>query len=121
MIGLEKLMQRDGVIAAGQFTHDGRVVRAQGNLSEEEMESVARTCAVHERNSWSAATDLREETHLEWGSLNGWVLWAGRLALCVSGTTGVFVDTSKADFNQLLADLSALGSGYHPRLDPSEE
>jgi roadblock/LC7 domain-containing protein len=121
MIGLEELMERKGVIAAGQFTHDGRVVRAVGDLSSKEMEVVALTCAVHEKNSWNAATDLREETHLEWGNLNGWVLWAGEMALCVSGTTGVFVEASKADFNELLVDLFGPGSTYHPNLDPAGE
>ena len=116
MIGLDRLMERKGVVAAGQFSHDGRVIRAVGDLSREEMERVAVTCAMHEKNSWKAATDLKEDTHLEWGNLNGWVLWAGRLALCVSGDTGIFVDASKADFNQLLVDLFGPPAGDHPSL-----
>lgn len=116
MIGLDRLMERRGVLAAGQFTHDGRVIRAVGNLSREEMETVALTCALHEKNSWKAATDLREGTSLDWGNLHGWVLWAGSLALCVSGDTGVFVEASKADFNQLLVDLFGPPSGEHPRI-----
>jgi roadblock/LC7 domain-containing protein len=116
MIGLDRLMERKGVLAAGQFTHDGRVIRAVGDLSREEMKTVALTFALHEKNSWKAATDLKEGTRLEWGNLHGWVLWAGNLALCVSGDTGVFVEASKADFNQLLVDLFGPPSGEHPRI-----
>jgi len=121
MIGLDRLMERKGVVAAGQFSHDGRVVRAVGDLSKEEMEKVALTCAIHEKNSWKTATDLREDTHLDWGNLNGWVLWAGKLALCVSGTTGVFVDAAQADFNQLMVDLFGPPSGEHPKLNISTQ
>jgi roadblock/LC7 domain-containing protein len=116
MIGIDRLMERRGVLAVGQFSHDGRVIRAVGDLSREEMESVALTCALHEKNSWKAATDLREGTSLEWGNLHGWVLWAGNLALCVSGDTGVFVEASKADFNQLLVDIFGPPAGEHPKI-----
>jgi roadblock/LC7 domain-containing protein len=121
MVGLDRLLEQEGVVAAGQFTHDGRVLRAVGDLSKEEMERVAQTCALHEKHSWCAATDLKEDTHLEWGNLNGWVIWAGKFALCVSGTTGVFVEASKADFNQILVDLFGPESAYHPRLSPSTQ
>lgn len=116
MIGLDRLMERKGVLAAGQFAPDGRLLRAVGELSREEMEKVAATCASHEKNSWRAATDLQEGTNLKWGNLNGWVLWAGNLALCVSGDTGVFVEASKADFNQLMVDLFGPPSGEHPKI-----
>lgn len=116
MIGLDRLMERKGVLAVGQFSPDGRVIRAVGDLSQEEMENVALTCAIQEKNTWKTATDLREGTSLKWGNLNGWVLWAGNLALCVSGETGVFVEASKADFNQLLVDLFGPPSGEHPKI-----
>ena len=116
MIGLDRLMDRRGVLAVGQFSSEGKVLRTAGNLSTEEMEKVALACAAHEKASWIIATELRESTSLNWGNLNGWVLWAGNLALCVSGNTGVFVDAPKADFNQLMVDLFGPPSGEHPRI-----
>jgi roadblock/LC7 domain-containing protein len=116
MIGLDRLIERKGVLAAGQFAPDGRLLRAVGKLPREEMETVAATCASHDKNSRKAATDLREGTNLRWGNLNGWVLWAGNLALCVSGDTGVFVEASKADFNQLMVDLFGPPAGEHPKI-----
>ena len=64
--------------------------------------------------AWITATELRDGTGLSWGNLNGWILWAGDLALCVSGHTGVFVEASKADFNQILVDLFGPPAGQHP-------
>ncbi len=117
MIGLDRLMERKGVVAAGQFGSDGRVFRAVGPLSKKQMEEVALSCATLEKHAWIAATELRDSTGLKWGNLNGWVLWAGDLALCVSGNTGVFVEAAKADFNQLLVDLFGPPAGEHPKLD----
>jgi roadblock/LC7 domain-containing protein len=116
MIGLDRLMDRRGVVAAGQFSPDGKVVRAVGSLSKDQMEAVARSCANLEKQAWIAATELRDTTKLDWGNLNGWVLWSGKLALCVSGDTGVFVEAGKADFNQLMVDLYGPPSGEHPRI-----
>ena len=116
-MGLDRLMERKGVVAAGQFSSDGTLVRGVGALTEEEMEKVARSCAAHEKATWNTATDLRESTTLDWGNLNGWVLWAGTLALCVSGNIGVFVDAYQADFNEIMNDLIAPESGGGPGND----
>ena len=42
------------------------------------------------------------------------MLWSGRYALCVSGDTGVIVEASKADFNQLMVDLYGPPAGGTP-------
>ncbi|MBW1806679.1 MAG: DUF2173 family protein [Deltaproteobacteria bacterium] len=105
MIGLDRLMEKDGVVAAGQFAEDGSVVRAVGQLNPEEMKRVAKICAEHSRGAQAMTDELDKETPLEWKGLNGWVLWGGKYALCVSGDTGVFVESTRADFNQLLVDL----------------
>lgn len=119
MIGLDRLMERKGVVAAGQFAPDGKVIRAVGSLSKEQMEEVALSCARMEKQAWVTATELRDGTGLSWGNLNGWILWAGNLALCVSGHTGVFVEAAKADFNQILVDLFGPPAGQHPKFDTS--
>ena len=105
MIGLDRLMQRPGVVAVGQFTEDGKFKRAVGELSEQMKETVAKICASLEKNASDATTALTGATGMKWNGLNGWVIWGGEYALCVSGNTGVFVETTRADFNQLIADL----------------
>ncbi len=114
MIGLDRLLDRRGVLAAGQFSPEGKMVRAVGSLSHEKMEQVAEVCGVHQRNAQDAAGKLGRITSLDWGHLNGWVIWAGKLALCVSGDTGVVVEAAKADFNQLMVDLFGPPAGEHP-------
>jgi roadblock/LC7 domain-containing protein len=105
MIGLDRLLERDGVVAAGQFADDGSVVRAVGDMGATAMERVARICAAHQTQARETAKELDQTTPLKWKELNGWVLWGGEYALCVAGNTGVFVRPSRADFNQLLVDL----------------
>ncbi len=51
------------------------------------------------------AIAVGEMTNMEWKGLNGWMIWGGKYALCVSGNTGVFVETRRADFNELMKDL----------------
>jgi len=117
MMGLNQLMKREGVVAAGQFSDDGRVLSAVGELSRKEMQEVARACARHQRGAMDTAVELDLATPLNWHHLNGWVLWAGDLALVVSGETGVFVEATKADFNQLLLDL--FGPDARPKAEPT--
>ena len=105
MIGLDRLLKRDGVVAAGQFADDGSVVRAVGDMDATTMERVARICVTHQTQAREAAKELDQGTPLQWRDLNGWVLWGGEYALCVAGNTGVFVRAARADFNQLLVDL----------------
>lgn len=105
MIGLDRLMERDGVVAAGQFAEDGSVIRAVGNMDAETMQRVAKICFAHQSQARDSAKELDEGTPLNWRGLNGWMLWGGEYALCVSGDTGVFVQAKRADFNQLMVDL----------------
>jgi len=116
MIGLDRLLNRRGVVAAEMFTEDGRIVRAAGALPKDEMERLARLCARHQRAARDIVAGLDLGTELDWGHLNGWVLWAGRYALCASGDTVALVEAAKADFNQLQVDLFGPPAGEHPNL-----
>ena len=114
MIGLDNLMKRKGVLAAGQFSSDGKVVRATGELSKAQMEQVALVCSLQQRDVEMSSLDLSSATEMDWEGSGGWVLWSGRYALCVSGDTGVIVEASKADFNQLMVDLYGPPAGGTP-------
>ncbi len=108
MIGLDRLIDLPGVVAAGQFTREGKVIRAVGDLSSKEMEMVAMVCAANTKRLEEQAEIFDKKLEMEWMPMNGWVVWGGKYAVCVAGNTGVFVEASKADFNQLVVDL--LGS-----------
>ncbi len=105
MIGLDRLFEREGVIAAGQFREDGTVARAVGDLSPETLERIARLCRAQQAQAEEAVKVLDETTEMDWSSLNGWMVWGGKYVLCVSGNTGVIADASKTDIDQLMVDL----------------
>ena len=114
MIGLDKLIETKGVVAAGQFDEKGSVVRAVGDLSREKFEEIAKLCAEQAGGLETIGHKLSDVTGLDWKGLNGWVVWSGRYALCISGNTGVIVEASKADFNQLMVDLFGPPAGGVP-------
>jgi roadblock/LC7 domain-containing protein len=114
MIGLDKLMKRKGVVAAGQFSSEGKVVRAVGDLSPQQMEQVALLCVLQSKDAKVSSSELSQATGLSWEGLNGWVIWSGKYALCVSDRTGVIVEAARADFNQLMVDLYGPPAGGMP-------
>jgi roadblock/LC7 domain-containing protein len=101
-------MEKPGVIAAGQFTADGKVERAVGDISSENMGMIAMVCTANSKHLEKQAEIFEEKLGMEWMPMNGWIVWAGKYAVCVVGNTGVFVEAKRADFNQLMVDL--LGS-----------
>jgi len=118
MIGLDRLMEIPGVIAAGQFSADGKAIRKEGEFSEEVMASISRTCADNNSIMETEVEKMSEETGLNCAPLNGWMIWGGKYSIFVVNNTGVIIETKKADFNQLMVDL--FGSGpTGPRLMPS--
>ncbi len=105
MIGLDRLMEIKGVVAAGQFSEDGRVVRAVGSLSEDLMNFTAQMCSKQTKSLETTINQFSRASKMEWRPLVGWTVWAGQYAIVVMGNTGVFIDPRYADFNQLMVDL----------------
>ncbi len=108
MIGLDRLIELKGVIAAGQFTPAGGIVRAVGDVPQDEMEIAARLCADITHRLQQSMDEHAEASSINWRPLVGWAVWSGSYTIFVMGNTGVFVDPKYADLNQLQIDL--LGS-----------
>ncbi|MBN2225803.1 MAG: DUF2173 family protein [candidate division Zixibacteria bacterium] len=108
MIGLDRIMERKGVIAAGQFSEDGKVIRAVGNMSDDMMTFTAQMCSKQTKSLEISINQFSRASNMEWRPLVGWAVWAGQYAIVVMGNTGIFVDPKYADLNQLMVDL--LGS-----------
>ena len=102
MIGLDRLREKQGVVAAGQFSEEGLVIRSVGDITKAQMEQVAKICAELDLKMKQKAKSLKEKTALP---CNGWALLAGDLTLLVAGNTGVFVKADEADFNDLFVGL----------------
>ena len=98
-------MEIDGVVAAGQFSEDGKVIRKVGEIPEDLMES-AELCVRQNRASREFLNSLNDHLPREFGSLVGWTVWGSRYSVVVVGNTRVFVETSRGDYNQLIIDLA---------------
>ncbi|RKX27516.1 MAG: hypothetical protein DRP45_00835 [Candidatus Zixiibacteriota bacterium] len=115
MIGLDRLMEIEGVVAAGQFSEDGKVIRKVGELPEDLMES-AELCVHQNQVSSDFLNSLNKQMTREYGSLVGWTVWGSKYSVVVVGNTRVFVETNRGDYNQLMIDLAGSeATGPRPR------
>jgi roadblock/LC7 domain-containing protein len=115
MIGLDKLMEIEGVVAAGQFSEDGKVIRRVGELPEDLMKS-AELCVQQSKASRDFLKSLDDRSERDWQPLMGWTVWGGKYSVVVVGNTRVFVETSRGDYNQLMIDLiGSEATGPRPR------
>lgn len=105
MIGLDRLMEIKGVVAAGQFSSDGKVIRAAGAMTDDIRRFTAQMCARQSEHIRSSIEHFGRASKMEWQPLIGWAVWAGRYAMIVMGNTGVIADPKYTDFNQLVVDL----------------
>ena len=109
MIGLDRLIKIPGVLAAEQFSLDGKTICKVGEFPKEVMESTAKLCADNNSQMASQVGKMRENTGLDWTPLNGWMIWGGKYSIFVVNNTGIIVETKRADFNQLMVDLFVSG------------
>jgi roadblock/LC7 domain-containing protein len=105
MIGLDHLMKKPGVIAAGQFTEKGKPLRSAGDLSESMLLMAAKMSQNNYKKFSEEINEFYEATGQGCQRINGWGLWCDKYAICAVGRTMAFVDTAKVDFNQLMVDL----------------
>ena len=89
MIGLDRLMEIKGVVAAGQFTRDGKILRAVGDMDERIMQLTAQMCAKQTDSLESATEQFGKASRMKWQPLLGWAVWGGRYAIMVMGNTAL--------------------------------
>ncbi|HEQ98268.1 MAG TPA: DUF2173 family protein [candidate division Zixibacteria bacterium] len=104
MIGLDRLMKIKGVVAAGQFSEDGKVLRQVGELPEDLMES-AELCVNQNHTCHDFLSSLNGRSSRDYGSLVGWTVWGSKYSVVTVGNTRVFIETQRGDYNQLMVDL----------------
>jgi len=115
MIGLDRLMEIEGVVAAGQFSESGEIIRKVGELPDDLMTS-AELCVKQSQDSREFLSSLNGKSKREWQPLFGWVVWGAKYSVVVVGNTRVFVETTRGDFNQLMIDLAGWeATGPRPR------
>lgn len=104
---LDQLLKIDGVMAAGEFTADGKLVgfKAKMDMPKEMAEMTAQFCASVTMMFNTLAGAYTKMTQMNWVPQKGWMYAGGDMTVAIGGNKGVFVQTAKADFNKLFDAL----------------
>src|SRR5947207_14284401 len=109
MASLKELLKINGVVAAGEFTKDGSVVDYKSNMdmSPELVASAAQFCAAVSMLFDTLGGAFFQISGMNWSPQQGWAYSGGdwTVALGEGGRKGVFIETTKADFNELFRVL----------------
>lgn len=106
MANLDRLMVLNGAVSAGKFSPDGELVSFKGDIPEDIAKLTARMCAANSLMGTSQAESYTRISGMNWLPFHGWAVAAGDYSVCVMGSIGVFVETAKADFNDIFKVLS---------------
>ena len=104
---LDDLLKIEGAVAAGEFTADGKLVdyKAKMDMSAEMAEMTAQFCATVTMNFNTLAGAFTQLSQMNWVPQQGWAYSGGEWTVAVGGNRGVFIETARADFNQLFQAL----------------
>jgi roadblock/LC7 domain-containing protein len=107
MAALDELLKIDGVVAAGEFTTDGKMVdyKAKMGMSPEMTAMTAQYCATVTMMFNTLAGAYSQLSKMKWLPQQGWAYSGGEWTIAVGGNRGVFIETAKADFNRLFQEL----------------
>jgi roadblock/LC7 domain-containing protein len=107
MATLDELLSINGVVAAGEFTADGRLVdyRAKMDMSPETAAMAAQFCATVTMMFNTLAGAFTQLSAMNWVPQQGWAYSGGEWTVAIGGNKGVFVETAAADFNRLFEVL----------------
>ena len=103
MATLDNLLEIDGVVAAGEFTAEGKLVdyKAKMDMSQEMAEMSAQFCATVTMMFNTLAGSFSQLSQMKWVPQQGWMYAGGDMTVAIGGNLGVFAETAKADFNEL--------------------
>ena len=107
MATLDELLKINGVVAAGEFTADGKLVnyKAKMDMSPKLAVMTAQFSATVTMMFNTLAGAFAQLSKMKWVPQQGWMYAGGDWTVAIGGNKGVFVETAKADFNQLFQAL----------------
>jgi roadblock/LC7 domain-containing protein len=96
------------VVAAGEFTADGKLVdyRATMPMSPELAAMMAQFCATVTMLFTTLAGAFSQLNEMNWTPQQGWMYAGGDWTVAVGSRRGVFVETARADLNELYRALA---------------
>ncbi len=104
---LDDLLRIEGVVAAGEFTADGKLVdyKASMDMTPEMAAMSAQFTATITMLFDTLSGAFGQFSGMKWTPQQGWMYAGGDWTVAVGGHRGVFVETAKADFNKLFQAL----------------
>ncbi len=104
---LDELLKIPGVVAAGEFAPDGKLVNymASMDMSREMAAMTAQFVATVTMLFNTLAGAFTQLSKMKWVPQLGWAYSGGDWTVAIMGNWGVFIETSKADFNKLFREL----------------
>jgi roadblock/LC7 domain-containing protein len=101
------LLKIPGVVAAGEFSPDGKLVdyKAKMDMSKEMAAQTAQFCATVTMLFNTLAGSYAKLSGMNWTPQHGWMYAGGDWTIAIGGNRGVFIETAKADFNALYKTL----------------
>ncbi len=110
-MSLKKILVLDGVMAVCRFRDDGVVMEAEGMLSQELMERLARFAQWY-RRMVSSNTDLLSlfSQMRGWSPSQGWIVQGVSTTVCSVGNMVCLVDNAQGSLNEL---MQVLGEAAH--------
>ncbi len=106
-LSLDELLKFDGVAAAGLFSPEGKLVeyKSKTEMSKEMAEMTAKFCGTVNMMFDTLASAYTLLYKMNWVPQHNWMYSGGDWTVMISGTRGVFVESSKADLEKLLKAL----------------
>jgi roadblock/LC7 domain-containing protein len=105
MASLDALIKMNGVVAAGQFGNDGKLVDVRGTLNPEVAQAAAQFCGTVNMLFKTMSGSFEQLSGMPWTPAQGWAFAGAKFSVCVGGDKGVFIETGKADYNTLFKAL----------------
>ncbi len=105
MATLDGLMKISGVVAAGEFSDDGKSIDVRGQMTPELAQAAAQFCGTVNMLFKTLSGAFQQISGMQWTPAQGWAFAGGKYSVCIGGNKGVFVETAKADYNALFKAL----------------
>ena len=109
MATLEELLKLDGVAAVGEFRADGSLIdfKTKMEMSPDLAAMSAQFCATISMVFSTMSGAFTQLSGMSWSPPQGWMFAGGDWTVCVAGGRGVFVESAKANFNELYGAMVA--------------
>ena len=105
-LSLDELLKFEGVTAAGIFSPEGKLMDYKSKTMPKEMaQMTAKFCGAVNLMFDALANAYTQLYKMNWVPQHSWMYSGGDWVVLISGTRGVFVESSKADLGKLLKAL----------------